>query len=74
MCFQILLIQGKSVNIAGTEPRKFYLFLHGSHVYVALDSISEKSQPQFPSLNLQNSKLRNHQIQYTTHIIHAQAD
>ena len=41
---------------------------------MALDSISEKSQPQFPSLNSQKSKLRNHQIQYMTHIIHAQTD
>ena len=42
MRFQILLIQEKSVNMAGTEPCKCYLFLHGSHVYMASDSISEK--------------------------------
>ena len=50
MRFQILLIQEKSVNMAGTEPCKCYLFLHDSHVYMASDSISEKilaSVPRF---------------------------
>ena len=63
-----------SVNMTETEPRKFYLFLHGPHVYMASDSISEKYYPLFSSPNSHNSNLRIHQMQYTIHIIHDQTD
>ena len=74
MRFQIILIEEKSVNMAGTEPHKCYLLLHGSHVYMASDSISQKYWPQFSSINSQKLKFRIHQIEYTIYIIHDQTD
>ena len=37
------------------DSLEFYLFLHGSHMFMDSDSISEKSEPQLRSQISQNS-------------------